>query len=746
MSGPSDSQIEQFKATFFEECAELQVDLEQRLSVLESGSHSIEDLHAIFRAIHSIKAGAGTFGFTKLVTFTHSFETMLDHLRDGALEITPDVVDILFKSSDIVAEMVDLAQQGGEPEAGFGDEVLAQIDQILAAMSNADGADGDAQTEDSAAELEREGSVAAFKISFKPHPSLLRNANEPLLIIRELKTLGELKTEIDSARVPGLHALEPEDLHFSWLFTLRGACRKADVEEVFEFVDDDCDLTIERLGADGTEETPRAPAESPSQDTPKASTAAVEPARGPSSPGGDAPAKERRTSSIRVDLEKVDKLVNTVGELVITQAMLAQQLEALEADKRARIASGLEELSTHTRDLQENVMAIRMQPVKSVFSRMPRLVRDLAGKLDKKIKLITRGEETELDKTVIEELADPLTHMIRNSVDHGLECPEERLEAEKPAEGTIVLSAEHRGGRIVIEIEDDGRGVNRERVLEKAIDQGLVPADAKLSPEEIDNLIFAPGFSTAAAVTDVSGRGVGMDVVRRNITNLGGKITVQSMPGQGTKVILTLPLTLAVLDGMVITVGDQKYVVPLGNILESFRPKAEDVQTLVNGGQVVKMRGEFVRLVGLARIFDVPNATHDPSKGLVMMVESDRGSNFGLIVDELLGQQQVVIKSLEANYDPIDGISAATILGNGQVCLILDLDGLEAMDKLAPRDLLELPELEETTANEAGSDDEPSDPAPGESEVQEEPAPLETDVQTPAEEQDQQETHASLEQ
>lgn len=679
-------QLEQFKATFFEECAELQSDLEQRLENLSAGNYDLEDLHAIFRAIHSIKAGAGAFSFTRLVQFSHKFEALLDLLREGQVEPTAELVDVLVRASDVVADLVEVAQSGAEAEDDYGADVLEEIEALLG--SDEKTASGAGAAQDAPADADEAG-PRRFRIRFLPKSSLLQSANEPLLLIRELKGLGALEVEADTQSLPPLHDIEPDELHLRWTLTLEADCGEEAIKEVFEFVEDECDLEITRL-EDASEAAPPETAKADATPEPGAKDGSFVERRKGGRRADDPKPGSQRTSSIRVDLDKVDKLVNTVGELVITQAMLAQQIDALTGDRRARLMSGLEELSSHTRDLQENVMAIRMQPVKSVFSRMPRMVRDLSSKLGKKVRLITSGEETELDKTVIEELADPLTHMIRNSADHGLECPEDRKTAGKPEEGTIHLTAEHRGGRIVILIEDDGRGIDRQRVLAKAIDQNLVSADAKLSDEEIDNLIFAPGFSTASAVTDVSGRGVGMDVVRRNIMNLGGKVSVQSEPGKGASFVLTLPLTLAVLDGMVVTVGDQKYVVPLNNILESFRPRPQDLKTLVNGGQVVRTRGEFTRLVSLARIFDVPNATHDPSQGLVVMVEADGGSVIGIVVDELLGQQQVVIKSLEANYDPIEGISAATILGNGQVCLILDLDSLEAMDRLSGLDALPL--------------------------------------------------------
>jgi two-component system chemotaxis sensor kinase CheA len=396
-------------------------------------------------------------------------------------------------------------------------------------------------------------------------------------------------------------------------------------------------------------------------------------------PDAHAPEAAKTVRSIRVDLDRVDKLVNMVGELVITHAMIAQQTEHLHADQHPELANGLAELSHHIRDLQESVMAMRAQPVKSVFARLPRLVRELAQLTNKRIRLEMSGENTEIDKTVIEQLGDPLTHMIRNSADHGIEGPDERVAAGKPAEGLIHVSADQRGGRIVIEITDDGRGINREKVMKKAIEKKLVPADAALSDEEIDNLIFLPGFSTADTVSNISGRGVGMDVVRQNIQSLGGRVHIQSRPGKGSSFVLTLPLTLAVLDGMVLKVGAQSYILPLANIVESLRPEPDQINLVANASQLLRIRGEYVPLVYLHRIFRVANGIDDPTKALVIIVEMEDGSKMGLVVDEIVGQQQVVIKSLEENFDPIRGVAAATILGNGRVSLILDVAGIKQL-------------------------------------------------------------------
>lgn len=739
-----DDPFAQFKATFFEECAELLADMEQHLADLEAGEYDNDTLHAIFRAVHSIKAGAGAFSFTRLVEFSHKFEFLLDELREGRLPVEPDLVETLFRAFDVLSDLVGFAQNGEVPEGSYGQNALDQIDQFLegdrpvadettsetsaseqpeptseiepnAELSQSDGAE---TTSKPAAD-----GKSRFRIEFTPREAMYRHANEPLLIIRELKDLGEATVQVDTSRLPSLQALEPEDAYFSWVFELETNYGRDEIDEVFEFVVDDCDLTIVTVDNNGdvvgvdfspsteteegetfglfvsdeeiqagtvnANEQPEKPAKAEPEQLATQTNAAGKPA------ADEAPAPKVATASvkaasIRVDVDRVDRLVNMVGELVITQSMLAQEVESSEVPHTDRVSTGMEELSQHIRELQENVMSIRMQPVKSVFSRMPRIVRDVSKKLGKKVKLVTEGETTEVDKTVIEELADPLTHMIRNSLDHGLETPEERTATGKAEEGTIRLSAEHRGGRIVIEIIDDGRGINREKVYSLAVEKGVIAPDAQLSDDEIDNLIFAPGFSTAEVVTDLSGRGVGMDVVRRNIQSLGGRVSVQSFPGKGTRFQLTLPLTLAVLDGMIVGVADQKYVIPINSIIETVRPPKQDVETLPDGSTVIRIRGEYIRIVPTARIFGLDGGHQDPSKGLVILVDTEGGRTVGLLVDELAGQQQVVIKSLETNYKAVAGIASATILGDGSVCLILDIDALANMPvsgaKNAPRD------------------------------------------------------------
>ena len=672
------TEIQQFLGTFFAECNELIGDVEGRLQALRDGAFDSEDLHAIFRAVHSVKAGAGTFQFTRMTAFTHQFETLLDLAREGRIAVSQAVVDLLVRGTDILVDLLGNAQDGIEPADDYGEEVLRAM---AAAVHAAAGTPGDAATAPAeppdAAAVEPAGEKH-YRIVFAPRAELFRHANEPLLLIREMKRFGGLEATANLSALPSLYSLEADDAYISWTFDLVTEEGEERIEEVFEFVTDDCDLEIACLGpAEG--EAPGRPATEASA-APAANPGAPKASNGDGGPPVNRPAATK-TSSIRVDLDRVDRLVNMVGELVITQSMLAQQSSQLPQDRSPNLGAGLETLAMHTRELQEGVMAIRMQPVKSVFSRMPRLVRDLAGKLDKKIKLVTTGENTEVDKTVIEELADPLTHMIRNSLDHGLETPDERIAAGKSPEGTINLSAEHRSGRILIQVYDDGRGLDRERILEKAIEKGVVQPDAKLGDEEIDNLIFAPGFSTAEAVTDLSGRGVGMDVVKRNILNLGGRISVQSTPGRGTRFILTLPLTLAVLDGMLVAVGEERYILPLTGIVESLRPEPKHLRSLSPGEEVISVRGDYLNLAYLHRAFAVGNAVEDPTEGLVVITETEGGVRVGIVVDELLGQQQVVIKSLEDNYDPVPGISGATILGNGLVALILDVDAVVELSR-----------------------------------------------------------------
>src|SRR5215470_444562 len=582
---PGGDEYAQFRTTFFEECTELLADLEQRLDQMQSNVAQAEELNAVFRAVHSIKAGAGAFKFVQLVEFCHSFEAVLDKLRSGRIAQDDRISAVLVRASDVLAALVEAAQGNRTVAEGFGADVAEELQMILneagdaIAASPAAFAGGQGLNADALQPARR-----AFQIKFKPHAELFRHANEPLLLVRELKQLGEVVAECDISRLPALPSLDPDDAYLSWTFRIVTDCTQSVVADVFEFVNEDCDLEIEAL----SESTGGSQATAATADDRVASTAgaSMEPAQAEL-------AESKRAaggSSIRVDLARIDRLVNMVGELVITQAMLAERISDQSGGQGHQLIQGQEDLALHTRELQECVMAIRMQPVKSVFARMPRMVREIAAKLNKKVRLITSGEQTEVDKTVIEELADPLTHMIRNSVDHGIEDPATRRANGKPEEGTIELSAVHRGGNILIQVTDDGAGIDRGKLLKKAIDRGLIASTANPTDEEIDNLIFAAGLSTAEQVTDVSGRGVGMDVVRRNISNLGGRIQVQSTVGKGTRFTLVLPLTLAVLDGMLVAVGSEKYILPLTSILESIRPERNQVRALAGGGEVVSIR------------------------------------------------------------------------------------------------------------------------------------------------------------
>ncbi|MDV7338691.1 chemotaxis protein CheA [Terasakiella sp. A23] len=755
---PQDFNLDQFKVTYFEECHELLASAEEHMSVLQAelADVDVEVLHAIFRCVHSIKGGAGAFNFTDLVSFSHIFESLLDKLREGDIQITEQLGETIIAANDVLAILVQMAEDDLEVDPSIWKsvandlEALAENKPVETVVEKATAAAPKVTDYNLTPEEEEEqgwglfidedppealDTVAApeddfsptYRIKFIPESHLLRFANEPLLLARELGTLGKCVSKADISRLPDLDQINSDEAYLSWTFELESDCSKKDVEEVFEFVVDDAELVIEKITTgekvaetsvepapkEKAKRKPRAkkkkeePIAAPKvEETPPVlaigeAKSVEEPAKAPvvqPEPKNAVEAKPAakdepkvslsgagKISSIRVELDRVDRLVNMVGELVISQAMLKQQVEDLQQGAGAMMAQRFDDLSAHTRELQESVMAIRMQPVKSVFARIPRLVRELSGKLDKKIDLITHGEMTEVDKTVIEQLMDPLIHMIRNSVDHGIETQEERALTDKPERASITLSAEHRSGRIQIEIADDGKGINRERVVQKAIEKGLLPEDHDLSDEEIDNLIFAPGFSTAEEVSDVSGRGVGMDVVRRNIVSLGGRISVYSEPGVGTRFLMSLPLTLAVLDGMIVKCGDEKYIIPLTAIIESIHPTEEELQPLMNGGVVASVRGEYIRIVNLYRLFNVRNAIKNPAEALVVIVETERFGYVGIMVDELLGQQQVVIKSLEENYDPIAGISAATILGNGKVSLILDVDGLAEMEHGAER-------------------------------------------------------------
>ena len=778
------SDLDDFKATYFDECSELLNELEEQFAAIEAGERDADRLNAVFRAIHSIKGGAGAFGFTAMVGFAHAYETLLDYVRDGRVELTDEVVALCIRANDIIADHVNAAQSGEALAADYGMEEKNRFDalargekdedddiggehveefdiEFVPVMVNLDGAAAgdsamafdadlalDAGLAPAAAELPAEDAFAAapmqvesghWEVKFTPHRALYARANDPLLLFRELAVLGEMHVRavmIDD--LPALADFEPFAVYCSWEITLiSSTLNEAMIREVFEFVDGDCDIVVSQLGAGGvsdsgtpaaapvaapandtedllaladdevvglldfaTEEAPTPSLAATAQDTfeepPALSFAELAASIAPSPVAKAAPppkpvalaaasAAEGEeggghsvgVQSIRVDLDKVDRVVNMVGELVITQSMLTQQMDETLRVRYTELVRGLEVLAQTTRGLQDSVMAIRAQPVKSVFSRMPRLVRELATKTEKKIKLETIGENTEIDKTVIEQLSDPLTHMIRNSADHGIETPEVRAGRGKNETGTIRLSAEQAGGNILIIVEDDGAGINRERVLQVARDKGIVAPDVNPTEEQIDQLIFAPGFSTASEVSDLSGRGVGMDVVLSNIKKIGGSVHVRSWTGKGTRMTLRLPLTLAVLDVMLVKVGGSPYVVPLSSIVETIQCSRASFERVPSGGQVLQVRGEYVQVIDLVERFELVADTPQENR-FVVLCEAEGSHKVALVVDDIIGQQQVVIKSLEENFQSVEGVAGGTILGDGNVALIVDVQGLKS--------------------------------------------------------------------
>jgi len=751
--------LAELKQTFFQECEELLGALEQKLQALDEGSVDSEDVNAAFRAIHSIKGGAGAFGCTELVGFAHVFEASLDHLRSGRVAIEDAPFTLFLRCADAVADLVAAArndepaterpdllaaleQVGKEPQVSVaapppppavpapepaapapgsdappGIAALGNLLAMVEAKTAAPAAASDDGWDDEpvAAPAPAAGKPGRdVQLRIKPEQDLFRRVIEPRVVLGSLPTEDIVSIRCDFSQVPPLESLDVSDCWLRFDVALRTELSVEDLHGRFDFSLANEEFEI-AFGADDAEaEMPQA--DEPEAAAPEVSSAVAadlsailaklgpapeaanapdiqpEPApvavsapvaaaeapvvsrAAPRTPAGpDTSARQRQAVSVRVDLDRIDKLMNLVGEIVITQSMLVECVRSLPYDVHAKTAEGMLTLSRQTRELQDHVMAVRAQPVKAVFQRMPRLVRELAQTLGKEVRLVLEGENTEVDKTIIEELADPLTHMIRNSMDHGLETPDERVAAGKPREGVIKLIAEHRAGRIVISVTDDGRGIGRDRLLAKARSRGLVGADERLQPEEIDQLIFAAGLSTAEVISDVSGRGVGMDVVRRNVESLGGRISVDSEPGRGCKFTLALPLTLAVLEGMVIRCGDDRYVIPIASVIETQHLASTPIERLPFGQEVLRWRGEVTPLYRLGDVMGSMGQTHE---NIVIIAETERGNNVGIAVDEIVGQQQVVVKSLEANYGAVNGASAATILGDGLVALILDIDSM----------------------------------------------------------------------
>ncbi|ARP76762.1 chemotaxis protein CheA [Bordetella genomosp. 6] len=658
--------LSQFYETFFDEADELLAQMEQLLLELDVGAPDIEQLNAIFRAAHSIKGGAATFGcFQKLAGTTHLLENLLDAIRRGEMGLRADMVDIFLETKDVLKSQLDAYRASEEPE----DAVFERICAVLRQLALEGGQAPAAAAPVAAPEPEPEPEPAPQPDAASAAPGLpLRvrfskvSDKDAQSLLEEMGNLGDVRASERAGQTLTV-----------WVDT---TCSPDDIEAVCCFIIDADQLEIAREAE---------PAHAPAQAAAPDAAATPTPAPAPAAAQAAEPARAARPSiapahadkestSIRVGVEKVDQVINLVGELVITQAMLAQTASTLDPVLHDRLLNGMEQLERNARDLQEAVMSIRMMPMDYVFSRFPRLVRDIAGKMGKQIELQTYGRATELDKSLIERIIDPLTHLVRNSLDHGIETPEKRVAAGKEPVGQLVLSAQHNGGNIVIEVSDDGGGLSRERILRKAAAQGLA-VNENSPDDEVWQLIFAPGFSTADQVTDISGRGVGMDVVRRNIQDMGGHVQLSSVPGQGTTTRIVLPLTLAILDGMSVRVGEETFILPLNHVTESLQPQADQIYSVAGNERVMQVRGEYLPLVEMHRVFSVGQAQADPTQAIAVIMQAEE-RRFALLVDHLVGQHQVVVKNLESNYRKVPGISAATILGDGSVALIVDVFAL----------------------------------------------------------------------
>lgn len=658
-------EISQFFQVFFDEAEELLAEKERLLLGLDPTAFDMADIDAIFRVAHSIKGGAATFGLADMTGVTHVLESLLDRLRKAEMALTAEQIDCFLQAKDVLQMLLRGHRDGAEVDQHEVDALLARL-QALSRQEAAPGASSSGASIPPAASAQVDGVAAAVRSVRIALPAIA--ARDSAALADELALLGRVSIVDDAAG----HKM----------FVLETAESVDDISALCAFVVDPDQLQISEVTADPAPVSSLpAPAPSPSsgaeQEAYEIFHLPPAPAAKVAKPGDKAADKSANggteSSSIRVSVEKVDQLINLVGELVITQAMIEQRTHGLDPMLHEKLLNGVSQLTRNTRHLQEAVMSIRMMPMDYVFSRFPRMVRDLAAKLGKKVDFITQGAATELDKGLIERIIDPLTHLVRNSIDHGIELPAVRQSAGKDATGRLTLSAMHRGGHVVIEVSDDGGGLKRERILAKARQQGL-PVSDTMSDGEVWQLIFAPGFSTAETVTDVSGRGVGMDVVKRNITALGGQVEIRSVAGVGSTVSIALPLTLAILDGMSVRSGDEIYILPLNYVLESLQPRPQDISDIAGQGQVIRVRGEYLPLVSLRQVFST-TGQQDAAQGIAVILEAD-GNKAALLIDELVGQQQVVVKNLEANYRRVAGISGATILGDGSVALILDVSSL----------------------------------------------------------------------
>ncbi len=706
--------MDDIQAIFFEECAEGLAAAEQGLSAMQAGDVSAGTIAAVFRAVHSIKGGAGAFGHVALTAFAHKFENLLDEVRAGRIDPTPATVGVMLSALDILSDHVG-ASQGSVPlpdDSASLAAIQAILDGDHAAPAPAPEApvaqpaaveaepdpfgfepvavslDFDFDTPgDAGTTAEAPFEEAVWKVEFGPSRDAMSAGAEPILVIRELEDNGGRVIAVDCDTLPPLRDIDPEQAYLRWTIELPGWTAEARINDAFDFVAPDSHIVITRVEPAIVEPEPvearsdrledaRALIEKVAAATAAAPTlTAVPSAPAPAAPTPtSAPGGDGGSQTIRVDLVKLDMLLNLVGELVIRNSILSDRLSAKDQERVE-----LPELARLTREIQDNVMSLRAQPIKQAFSRVPRMLRDLMAETGKQVQLQTFGEMTEVDKGVIEKIGDPLTHLIRNAVDHGLESTEERLRAGKSPQGTIMLSAEQKGARIIVTVSDDGKGIDRARVRAKAIEKGIVPADAVLSDEEIDQLICAPGFSTATTISNISGRGVGMDVVRSNVEALGGRVEIASVPGKGTSFTLVLPLTLAILDGMVVRLAGQRFVLPLATVIEAIRPEPGQVSATTPGSEVIEIRGDYLPVRRLTQVFGLhANEDRPIHESLVIIVESESAGRVGLLVDTIDDRREVVIKSLEQNLHPIRGLGGATILGDGSIALILDVEALVA--------------------------------------------------------------------
>ncbi|HGG8806618.1 TPA: chemotaxis protein CheA [Enterobacter hormaechei subsp. hoffmannii] len=656
--------ITDFYQTFFDEADELLADMEQHLLDLVPEAPDSEQLNAIFRAAHSIKGGAGTFGFTILQETTHLMENLLDEARRGEMQLNTDIINLFLETKDIMQEQLDAYKSSAEPDAASFEYICNALRQLALEAKG-----------EASAPVVPAAKLSVVDAAAKPDSAPDAPAGKLRVVLSRLKEneVNLLEEELGNLATLS-NVVKGKD---SLAATLDGGIGQDDIVAVLCFVIEADQIAFETEAAAvevpaPAEIAPAVVAAAPALKAVPKETAA--PAR------GEKPAaRSSESTSIRVAVEKVDQLINLVGELVITQSMLAQRSNELDPVTHGDLITSMGQLQRNARDLQESVMSIRMMPMEYVFSRFPRLVRDLASKLNKQIELTLMGSSTELDKSLIERIIDPLTHLVRNSLDHGIELPENRVAAGKSPVGNLILSAEHQGGNICIEVTDDGAGLNRERILAKAISQGMA-VNENMTDEEVGMLIFAPGFSTAEQVTDVSGRGVGMDVVKRNIQEMGGHVEIQSKQGAGTTIRILLPLTLAILDGMSVKVADEVFILPLNAVMESLQPREEDLHPLAGGERVLEVRGEYLPLVELWKVFEVDGAKTEATQGIVVILQS-AGRRYALLVDQLIGQHQVVVKNLESNYRKVPGISAATILGDGSVALIVDVSALQVLNR-----------------------------------------------------------------